>query len=274
MCFNGAKTWQLGWFSNFHVNLNPTKSIYWTGDLIGFVEKNNASSTDVMIIRIQSSISQDTYVHFNRQIGFNSGSQLLNGADKVLIATRPSYPELSPSTLTAILSGSNNYTFPNFHGSSNALIISVSSIRTNTIPARARIVIRFDANSRPTPYPSLSKIPSTKNPTSRPSNAPTHGPTPLPSNAPTRKPTSLPSGAPTPKPTSLPQEESLPTPTRPLTQNPTRFPFQKLWNPSTKLPLAKMTLSPARKPSPSRSPTRKRYPTRKPTKKRPSSVFL
>ena len=55
MCFNGAKTWQLGWHSAFHTDLPVGDSYSWTGHLVGFAEKNSASALDRMIIRIRSS---------------------------------------------------------------------------------------------------------------------------------------------------------------------------------------------------------------------------
>jgi hypothetical protein len=298
MCFNGAKTWQLGWFSNYHVDLDPTFSIDWTGDLIGFAEKSSASPTDVMIVRIRSSISQDTYIHFNRQIGFNAEARLSNGGDKVLIATRASYPDFSTSNLTAILGNSDVHMIPNFHGSSNALFISISSILTNPIPARARVNIRFDAVSHAplatpestsfsslptttlTEYPQLfpSETPTimltlspshgaSTNPTQLPSDIPTANPTPLPSVAPTPHPSPLPTNAPTPNPSPFPSNP----PTKIPTSNPTKFPSPNSSANATKLPFAKTTLAPTRKMASTRAPTKKKVPTRKPTKNPPTT---
>ena len=73
-CFNGANTWQLGWFPSFHVDLPIGNSFYWDGNLVGFAERDAApSASDRMMIRIRSSV--DYYVHFNRQIGMNVGIQ-------------------------------------------------------------------------------------------------------------------------------------------------------------------------------------------------------
>jgi hypothetical protein len=52
MCFNGAKTYQLGWYSQYHLDLPISKQFNRSGNLIGFAEKANASSDDNMIIRI------------------------------------------------------------------------------------------------------------------------------------------------------------------------------------------------------------------------------
>jgi hypothetical protein len=256
MCFNGAKTWQLGWFSNYHVDLDPTFSIDWTGDLIGFAEKSSASPTDVMIVRIRSSISQDTYIHFNRQIGFNAEARLSNGGDKVLIATRASYPDFSTSNLTAILGNSDVHMIPNFHGSSNALIISISSIVTNTIPARARVNIRFDSVlSDPLALTTQKPIasPSSSNP------FPTKYPTLFPFDGLANPRTLLPSEPPTHKPASIP------------TRKPSLFPSPLLSNLSSLLPFVQGTISPTRKKASTHSPTRKKAFTHSPTRKKAST---
>ena len=105
MCFNGPKTWQLGWFSDYHVDLSTASGISWTGNLIGFAQKANAALTDKMIIRIQSS-STDIYVSFNRKIGINSGTQ--EGGDQVLVATRAPGTGYAASLLVAKLSATGN----------------------------------------------------------------------------------------------------------------------------------------------------------------------
>ncbi|KAI2498224.1 Gametolysin peptidase M11 [Fragilaria crotonensis] len=57
MCFNGANTWQLGWFPSYHVDLPFASSIYWDGNLVGFAERDAAlTSSDRMIIRIRGSV--------------------------------------------------------------------------------------------------------------------------------------------------------------------------------------------------------------------------
>ncbi|KAI2502870.1 hypothetical protein MHU86_11617 [Fragilaria crotonensis] len=138
MCFNGPKTWQLGWFSDYHVDLPNASGISWTGSLVGFAEKANAAPTDKMIIRIQGSVN-DTYVSFNRRIGINSGTK--KGADEVLVAIRATGLNYALSYLVAKLSGNGIYSVPNFNGSTSTLRIIVNSIDTNTIPSRANVSI-------------------------------------------------------------------------------------------------------------------------------------
>jgi hypothetical protein len=52
MCFNGANTYQLGWYSAYYVNLPVANNFDWTGDLVGMAQKSAALSSDKMIVRI------------------------------------------------------------------------------------------------------------------------------------------------------------------------------------------------------------------------------
>jgi hypothetical protein len=164
MCFNGAKTYQLGWYSQYHMNLPSSGSYNWNGNLVGFAEKSRASSSDKMIVRIITSTA-DFYVHFNRKTGMNAGTQ--EGADQVLITTRNTGTGYSESSLVGKMSTGSVYTIPKFNGSSNSLVIRVVSISTNTVPGRANISITFGASvptrptskpKPPTPYPTLEPV--------------------------------------------------------------------------------------------------------------------
>jgi hypothetical protein len=154
MCFNGAKTWQLGWHADFHLDLPVGNDFNWNGNLVGFAEKSAASSLDRMIIRIRSK-SKDYYIHFNRKIGMNSGT--LEGGNQVLVSSRAPGTGLEISYLLAKLSRGGKFTIPKFNGSRSALTVVVSSISLGTVPARATVSIQFGLLTTPTPgEPALS----------------------------------------------------------------------------------------------------------------------
>jgi hypothetical protein len=54
MCFNGAKSWQLGWYSSKHAELlnfnTPGKS--WSGQLVGIADYGNNLSKNVLIKQV------------------------------------------------------------------------------------------------------------------------------------------------------------------------------------------------------------------------------
>jgi hypothetical protein len=212
LCFNGPKTWQLGWFSTYHVNLSSASGFSWTGTLVGFAEKPYASQTDKMIVRIES--FSDTYINFNRRIGMNVGT--LEGADQVLVTTRATGTGYALSYLVAKLSAMGVYTIPNFNGTSRTLRITVNSIVTSTTPARAGISIDLVSIS--------TSVPSSKIPTRAPTLK-------IPTRAPTLKPTTR---APTAKPTT--RATAKPTARAPTAKPSTRAPTAK---PTARAPTAK-----------------------------------
>jgi hypothetical protein len=145
MCFNGPKSWQLGWYSDYHVDLS-TNNYNWIGDLVGFAQKDTANTSDKMIIRIQDANSnKDIYVHFNRKIGFNSETK--EGADQVLVSTRTSGVGYAQSDLVAKLNTAGVYTINDIGGSGASVRINVNSINTS----RANISIQLVPQSTPVP---------------------------------------------------------------------------------------------------------------------------
>jgi hypothetical protein len=211
MCFNGAKTYQLGWYSQYHVNLPSSGSFNWNGYLVGFAEKSSASSSDKMIVRIVTSTA-DTYVHFNRKIGMNSGTQ--EGGDQVLVTTRNTGTGYAESNLVSKMSTGSVYTIPNFNGSPNSLVIRVVLISTSTVPGRANISIQF-GGSVPT------------RPTWKPNPSPTPQPTPIPTLEPIAFTSSPVSPAPVASPQFTPVVVPTPFPTPPPTPPPTPAPTKR-----------------------------------------------
>jgi hypothetical protein len=143
MCFNGPKTYQLGWFADFyHVDLTDRSFFSWTGDLIGFAERDVAGAIqdDKMIIRIHDEDLEDYYVHFNRQVGFNSGTN--EAGDQVVVTKRSHGVGYAQSWLVSKLDAGQTRIITNFQDSGNDLKITVNSI-DNATPRRASVTIHF-----------------------------------------------------------------------------------------------------------------------------------
>ena len=148
MCFNGIKTWQLGWHSTFHTDLPIGDNYNWQGNLVGFADKSLASSSDQMIIRIRG--YTDYYVRFNRKIGMNNGTQ--EGGNPVLVASRARGTGLAISDLVAKLSSGESFTIPNFNYSTVSLTLAVAEIDVQALPARANISVQFALSAPPFVY--------------------------------------------------------------------------------------------------------------------------
>jgi hypothetical protein len=128
------------------VNLPIGGSYNWNGYLVGFAEASSASSTDKMIIRI-SSLTGDTYIHFNRQIGMNIN--VPTNGNRVLVSSRPPGLGFNPSTLVAaldytVLAAGGDYNILNFNGSGMTLTITVLDIIQDPAPAPWRASISIE----------------------------------------------------------------------------------------------------------------------------------
>ena len=152
MCFNGPKTWQLGWFTNRHVTLS-SGSFSWSGNLVGFTDYSNTGTDDKMIIRMDASTT-DYYVSFNRATGINEGTR--EASNQVVVHSKSgSADAYGASELLAKLSEGNSY-------DAGGTIITFNSVATSNSVMRASITIG-DANS-PTPAPTPAPTPSAPSP--------------------------------------------------------------------------------------------------------------
>ena len=83
MCFNAAKSWELGWYSARHKTLTPNRSDSYKGELVSFLRNPNYSRGGKMIIKLNASDNRDYFINFNLARGFNSGTR--EGRNQVLI---------------------------------------------------------------------------------------------------------------------------------------------------------------------------------------------
>jgi len=184
MCFNGAKTYQLDWFPTFTQDVTADTSFSWSGDLIGFTDKNRAQSNDKMIFRLIPKNNDEYYVHFNLAAGFNEGTN--KAKSKVLITTRPRGLDYEKSNIQEVLEANESYTIQNF-GDSGALIITVGSITLNSnSKSWVDLTIQYGSGGvSPTPPPVSAPTPP---PVSEPTPPPVSEPTPPPVSAPSQPP--------------------------------------------------------------------------------------
>ena len=299
MCFNAANTWQLGWYTDYGVDLpdSVTSSFVWSGSLVGFAEKSSAVASDRMMIRIRS--MSDYYIHFNRQIGINNGTK--GGANKVLVTARASGLGQAKSTVLVNLAADGNHSFPILDENNANLTVFVTSMSLADVPARASISIRYEVYASsptrvPTHAPTVSPtrtptVPPTDSPSGIPSSVPTktvtgasapttsspepllivftEAPTVVPTSEPTSVPTIFPTKAPTTSPTKSPTMAPTSAPTKLPTKSPTRAPTKAPTKAPTRAPTRAPTKAPTRAPTkaPTKSPPT-RAPTRVPTPKR------
>jgi hypothetical protein len=169
MCFNGAKNWQLGWYSDRHSVATPLISA-WQGQLVGLSDYATSTPAQSVVLQIQTT-SLDYYVAYNRNTGINSGTQ--EGGSQVMITTRTVGTDFAPSSLVAKLNAGQEHVITNFNGSGISATIKVNSI-VGGIADVTVSMLPAPAPTFPTPSPTAAptKAPTTPRPTTpRPTKA-------------------------------------------------------------------------------------------------------
>jgi hypothetical protein len=261
MCFNGAKSSNLGWYSDRETTLG-----FCTQDLnrqlVGVNDYATAGSESV-ILKIEKSCAScsNVYVMFNSATGINVGTQ--EGKNQVVITTETSESEVSilVAKLGVKLGDTQSYSYTgDVNGVTKTTTITVNSIDTDATPPVASVSVTCTTaqtaaptsapTSPPTAPPTLAPIspptaPPILTPTSPPTAPPTLAPTPSPPTvSPTFNPTAAPTRAtPTVSPTSA-------TPTlAPVTDSPTTAPTPTVNPPPiTEAPVYSPTTAPTLSP--------------------------
>ena len=125
MCFNAAKTWQLGWFADKSLTIDPNNDagICYSGPLYGQDSYVSSPADANVLIQLQSTGTQDYYIGFNGKQGSNSGT--VEHGNRVLITTKAA---TGASEKIANLGAGQSYTIANYDGSGRDVTVSVTSI--------------------------------------------------------------------------------------------------------------------------------------------------
>ena len=140
-CFNPAKTWYNGWYSDRHVTVNPLTNAY-SGDIVGInaVNDDTIQSDQDVVLRIQGSGATDHFIMFNRKAGANS--QVPGYGDTVLITTQDG--NRSTSSWTAALTSGQEYTDATWPG--GQLVVKVCSIDLS-LSGKANVLVYIDGET-------------------------------------------------------------------------------------------------------------------------------
>jgi len=127
MCFNGPRSWKLGWYSDRHATFTYNLGVSTTINLIGASNYLSATGNDVVVIKLDASVT-DYYITCNRRSGVNSETQ--RGIDQVMITHKDYDDNYDPSILVAELNALETYTILNFDGMGD-VIVTVDDIDTS-----------------------------------------------------------------------------------------------------------------------------------------------
>ena len=141
ICYNGAKSWQLGWYPSRNHIYDVADGI-WNGRLIGVVDYGNENDITSKVVLMLPS-SRDHYVHFNRV-----ASGTIESMNKVAI-TRAGNDRGGgdiESDMIAKLGSGESFTIPNFR-LWESLEVTVNKIELNANPAYADVTVKFRCNN-------------------------------------------------------------------------------------------------------------------------------
>lgn len=143
-CFNGPKSWQLGWYDDHNVAHDFGSVSSWSGRLLGVVDydKDTESSFFTILKLTSDNNEEDYYVTFNRKKDFNLDSN--EGGDMVLVTKRAKLPLTSNADSWLMKemdsSASNEYVIENFIDSA-PLTITVDAINLTSDPGYADVSV-------------------------------------------------------------------------------------------------------------------------------------
>jgi len=232
MCFNAAKSWQLGWYEGTNqvktISLGGTRD--YVGQLSGIINynsadvTNNLSNTNPILIKLnQNQSPDDYYITYNAKASFNSGT--MEGGNQVMVVrARGEGNRPAKSELVAKLSALGSYTITGFDGTQDSATIEVSAIDISIYSATIQICIgECGSPPAPTPPPAPFQT-STPTPSASLSPSPFHTSTPTPSSSPSPSPfqTLAPTLTPTATPSPSPFQTSTPTPSASPSPSPTQ----------------------------------------------------
>lgn len=140
MCFNAAKTWWFGWFSNNHRTVKVSSSAH-SGILVSPAQSTMAASNDIVIrILAEGNGNKDLYIVFNLAAGANAG--VVGNRNQIVVIEQTS--ATSESMWMAGLSDGSSWQKANW--GSGTLVVKNCGINWGT-PTTAKIVIAYSTSS-------------------------------------------------------------------------------------------------------------------------------
>jgi hypothetical protein len=138
-CFNAAKTFYSGWFSDYQADITPVNAAFG-GTLVGVNDAGNKeiSTGQYVTVRIKGSGETNLYLMYNRVEGVNKFTEDKYIRDKVIVVQQYGHGEYS--WVMAVLDQGETYTQSNWADSGSALKIEVCYMTDGT-PDIAQVAI-------------------------------------------------------------------------------------------------------------------------------------
>lgn len=166
MCFNGAKSWYIGWYNDRHIEITPSNS--WAGRLAAVDDyTSTVGGTHYIIAK-----AGDLFVMYNRAKGVNSEVQ--GYADLVTVVEQTS--RTAQSWVVASLDAGQQQVI-------GSVVVEVCGFVSDSTVDYAHVVVRYDGGptvSCSNTLPPIGSPSPTPVPTPFPTQQPTPSPTPQP----------------------------------------------------------------------------------------------
>jgi hypothetical protein len=172
MCFNAAKSWQLGWYDDSKIVIDPREGS-WRGTVIGVADYDNNPQNHPVIVKIDSRTGTDQFITFNRAAGINRHNKEADN-EVIIMETGSDGEWFSQSYLQATLRSGEVHIYSKWDGALD-LIVTAQAININTggSAGYAEISVCLGPCTFPTEHPSAQpSINPTKAPTGVPSSVP------------------------------------------------------------------------------------------------------
>ena len=156
MCYNAAKTWQIGWYNDRKMQLNPLDEVSdWSisFQMVGIANYQNEATSNLPVsVKLETNLGTDYFVAFNRATGVNSDNDEADDEVTIVKVTGGDGESQSQSYLKATLLAEEEYTIAGIGGTDrNITVKHVSTDKTNSDGVwRANVVIGVEIMETPT----------------------------------------------------------------------------------------------------------------------------
>ena len=160
MCYNGAKSWQIGWYNDRKIMLNPKTELASNANwgtmvtLVGIADYQNVVNIPV-VLKLETGTDDDYFIAFNRAVGINTDNVEADDEVTVVLAGKNG-ESVSSSDQKATLQVGEQYVISKFGGGGRDCPIKLVSIDKSTSVWKANVQVGSEIIPTPKPTSSVS----------------------------------------------------------------------------------------------------------------------
>ena len=144
LCYDAAKSWQLGWYNDHDITFYPeNESSTWgtVKTMVGIANYDQATSDTPVLIKLETGLAEDYFINFNRATGINE--QNVEADDEVTIV-KANADTKTQSYLQATLLEGESHTIGSL-GTASGIVVKLLSIdKTDPDLWKAEVFIGTD----------------------------------------------------------------------------------------------------------------------------------